>query len=239
MDRYEAAIRDGERRGCSDNVSKFRDACGESIAVFACTLQKLHRETTTGTQLFETFHDLERLRLRASSSQKFDWSKLRPQAEIELFGCHEHLDKIHYACLSLDGNGLSSYGDCVVCLSDGMVAHRASCFEGNTAVIYAQQRSFSNSMRSTWGNRHIMCMAAMANDVQVGTCEVEFPEILLKVGSEPQYDRFIEVHVFGPMTAKTFSSIRIDATKHHARDTALRDAVIETLTGVDVQVTGL
>jgi hypothetical protein len=134
--RYEATMTDAERRGCKDNVNRFAAACTGAAAVFACSLLRLRRAIASGTEIYETYHDLERLRLRTSPPGDLNWTKLRPQAEIELLGSHEHLDKIHYACLSIDGAGLSSYGDCTVRLSERMIAHRASCFQGNTAVLY-------------------------------------------------------------------------------------------------------
>lgn len=223
-------------RNCELTIQQFASACSKTVAVFTCPLEKLHREVATGTKLFETYHDLERLRLKTSQPANFDWAKLRPQAEIELLGSAEHLDKLHYACLSLDGRGLESYGDCTVVLADNMIAHRASCFEGNTAVIFAQNHDFSQFLRSDWQSRNKMCLAVGGDRIGASTVENDFPGILVECGKEAVDDRFIEVHVFGPMTAKTFRSVKIDATSHSSRQQVLSEAVQEKLTGITFEV---
>lgn len=236
--RYEAAIAKSKQRGCEEIVNQFATACTRAVAVFVCTLQRLYRGVASGTQLYETYHDLEQLRLRTSPAGDYDWDKLRLKAEIELLGTHVHLDKIHYACLSIDGFGLSSYGECVVQLAEPMIAHRASCFEGNSAVNYAAEHDFSTFLRCEWDNRGIICTAVFADQVDQSTDESDFPGILIEVGPQPEDDRFIEVHIFGPITARTFQSVRIDATNHSRREKAFRDAIEEKLAGVPFEVIG-
>lgn len=234
--RFQDAIVQCQNDSCWDVATRFISACEKSVAVFACPLLKLHRQVASGTDVFETYYDLERLRLRASSSKRFDWAKLRPQAEIELLGSHHHINQIHYACLSIDGTGLESYGDCTVALSEAMIAHRASCFEGNTAVVFAEKHHFSQFLRSGWTNRHRICFATCGRDLDSSCTESEFPGILVKVVGKPEDDWFIEVHVFGPMTAKTFEAVRVNVTRHSHREELLRDAVQQKLDGIRFEV---
>jgi hypothetical protein len=200
-------------------------------------LQKLFRAVCTGTEIIETYHDLERLRLQSADPGKFDWAKLRPQAEIELFGTHKHLDKIHYACLSIDGNGLRSYGECTVQLAEQMIAHRTSCFEGNTAIIYKNSGDFENFIRCEWLDRNKICTAVLAGLLDKDTKEGDFLKILLEVGAKPEEDRFIELHIFGPMTAKTIESIQIDGSNYSRRDRTLLKAIREKLADTPITVT--
>lgn len=224
------------KKGCTDTNDDFESACASTKAVFSCALQRLHRATATGTQIYETYHDLERLRLRMSVDDELDWQKLRPQAEIELLGTHIHLDKIHYACLSLDGIGLSSYGECTVQLADNMIAHRATCFEGNTAVIFDKFHDFSAHLRCEWDDRHRICVAVFSDYIESSTDKAKYPAILLEVGARSEDDRFIEVHVFGSMTTKTFQSVHIDTRKHSKQDAVLLEAIVEKLAGVPVEI---
>lgn len=233
--RFQSAMSDCKLRGCEAIADKFTAACTHAVAVFACKLLKLHREIATGTQLWETYHDLERLRLQAATPGDFDWAKLRPQAEIELLGSHEHLDKIHYACLSIGGDGLSSYGECVVQLADPMIAHRASCFEGNTAVIYGIEHDFSRFLRCEWDDRNIMCSAVFSEQIDPSTNESDFSGILIQVAASSEDDRFIEVHIFGPMTAKSFQSVRVDITDLSEDEKVLLDAIKQKLIGVHIE----
>jgi hypothetical protein len=142
LDRYQEAQTDCQRRGCKNNLTEFERACDASLAAFNCSTLKLFRAIASGTDLFETYHDLERRRICLERPAEHDWRKLRPQAEIELLGSDQHMDKLHYAALSLDGGGLDSYGDCTVTLREEMISHRASCFEGNSALIYEKNPIF-------------------------------------------------------------------------------------------------
>lgn len=238
--RFEAALADCHNRACGDVVNAFIDACRSSVAVFACDILKLHRQLGTGTEIFETYYDLEHLRLHASVFERFDWPRLRPQAEIELLGSHHNLDQLHYACLSIDGRGLESYGDCVVELAEPMIAHRASCFEGNTAVLYALDHDFTTRLRSVWADRHALCAAVFAAQINASTALNDFPAIIVNADpAERSRDRFIEVHVFGPMTKQTFGSIRIDTRKHGPQEEVLRQALTDKLTDVQITVVSL
>ena len=234
--RHKEALERCRERGCENVAIAFEAACDRTAAVFACPLHRLHREVCTGTEIYETYHDLERLRLRATAPGRFDWAEPRPQAEVELFGSAEHLEKIHYACLSIDKRGLTTYGDCTVCLAEPMIAHRASCFEGNSAVIYAEQNDFASFLRCEWSDRHTMCLATFDDRLTPATDERDFPNILVDAGTEAEDDLFIEVHVFGPMTSKTFESVQIDTTNHTHRDGVLRQAIEEKLVGVSIEV---
>lgn len=208
-DRYQAALVDADQRGCRANVDQFSDDCRKASAVMRCDLQRLHRQIASGSDIFAPYYDLERLRLRMSTSDGFNFEKLRPQAEIELLGNAKHIEQIHYACLSLDDKGLDSYGDCIIKLAEPMIAHRTSCFEGNTAVIYAVEHDFEQRLRSGWGNRHIICTAVMANRINSATTRTDFPGILAAPdpNKRAENDVFIEIHVFGDMTAHTFESV--------------------------------
>jgi hypothetical protein len=237
QERHSSALAEVKTRGCEDVGERFKDCCSRSVAAFACSIQKLHREIASGTEVFETFYDLEKLRLQASSSTDEEWKKLRMQAESELFGDGDHLGKIHYASLTLDGDGLSRYGPCVVQLADSMVSHRASCFEGNTAIVYRDEHSFEAYLRAEWGDRHQMCLAVFASLLEPGMPESAFPGIVVATGGKPEEDRFIEVHIFGAMTGKTFQSIRVDVKKLKPLEAVLLKAVKDKLPDVPLEET--
>jgi hypothetical protein len=230
--RFKEVERECDSRGCQSLASDFANACENSAAVFHCGILKLFRQTGTGTEVFETYHDLEQLRLQAGAAGKYDWRKLRPQAEIELLGSDRHLNRLHYACLSLNGQGLFSYGECAIQLREAMIAHRASCFEGNTAVLYHAHHGFSAFLRSSWQNRHKLCLAVLGSQIKPTTSSGEFAGILVEIGPQPEEDRFIEVHIFGPMTARTFEFITIDSKNHKPAQRHLRNTIVEKLNGI-------
>ena len=205
-------------KDCEDKLDSFIKECSKSQAVFGCRIGRLFREIGTETQVYETYHDLERLKLRCSAPPGLDWGKLRPQAETELLGGDQHPDKIHYACLSLDGTGISSYGECVITLNEPMIAHRSTCFEGNTAVIYSEHKSFEDFVTCEWAVRGDLCGAVLGKKLNKVTQLADFQGILVEDGASPLDDLFIEVHVFGSMTGRTFQKVSIDSSKHSKND---------------------
>lgn len=231
---------DSQKQKCdaddrSDEFERFFTAVGSSHALFACPLQKLHREVASGTEVFETYYQLEELRLRATAHKDLDWDKLRPQAETELLGSHHNIEQLHYACLSLDWDSLTNYGECVVKLDDSMIGHRASCFEGNTAVIFFLQANFDECLRSCWEDRGKIAVAVFADRLTKGISDAEFPRILVAPGEDSVDDEFIEVHVFGRMTARSFAEVKFSASCAGKRESVYRDAIIEKLDQVSVK----
>jgi hypothetical protein len=65
--RYDCAVVESINRGCDAIAGDFETACSRSSAAFACGIEKLYREIATGVDIFESFYDLERLRLRLTS----------------------------------------------------------------------------------------------------------------------------------------------------------------------------
>jgi hypothetical protein len=198
-------------------------------------LLKLHREIAAGTDIIETYYQLEELRLRATAHPDLDWDKLRPQAEIELLGSHQNIERLHYACLSLDWESLVSYGDCLVRLDESKISHRASCFQGNTAVLFFLAGSFAGFLRSTWEDRGKIAVTIAADRLPGGVPDTEFAKILVAPGKDPVDDEFIEVHVFGSMTVRTFAAVKFLASCGGRRESVYRDAIIEKLDQADIK----
>lgn len=210
-------------------LQEFEQSCEKSHAVFNCPLSKLHREISSGTDVFETYYDLERLRLRSETPSTFNWAKLRPQAEIELLGNEKHINQLHYAALSLDGRGLDGYGECTVQFNEAMISHRATCFEGNSALLFAEKQDFNGFLRSSWQDRGRLCVAKIGGKLDNSMSAHDFPGILLKKGPSQTEDEFVEIHIFGTITAQTFQSVEIAISKNSNRHRTLWKAVKEKL----------
>lgn len=207
--RYLAAFTDAAQRACEAELTAFSDACRATQAVFNCTLEKLHRTIASGTEVFETYYDLERLRVRSDTPSELNWEKLRPQAETELLGCDQHKDRLFYALLSIQEDGLATYGECSAVFKESMIAHRSSCFEENTGVSWMRNKAFPHGKRSDWQNRHKLSVAKLGNQIGSTTDASCFPSILLSKGWTSLDDNFIEVQVFGPMTARSLQSVKV------------------------------
>jgi len=236
--RYQAAIADAQTRGCSSQLADFETACQSSRAVFRCELLRLQAEIASGTDLYKPFHDIERLRLRYEKATDYDWPALRIHAERELLGKDEHLGHVHYASLSLNGESLSSYGNVTVTLSEEMIAHRASCVEGNSAQLFASRGNLSGVLRSTWPDRGKLCVAKLGAAIDPAIKSDDFSGLVVKSGSTSSDDDFVEVIVFDSMTAFTFEAVTIEKKVVHEsiRHPGYWDAVKEVLLSHNVDV---
>lgn len=219
---------ESQAKNTSDICELFHNACEQSKAVIACSVEKLHRQVNVGSNKFEAYYELEKLRWQAQAPKEYNWRTLRPQAEIELLGSEEHIRsglQLHYACLSLDGIGLDHYGECKIELLDNMISGRASCFEGNTALIYFQEHGFANRLRSSWGNRALIAYALCSELITSTTTSSDFPNVLLSSSQDGLNDRYIEVHIMGPLSVRSCNRVWIDSRKH-SRDQKLFARII-------------
>ena len=236
--RYQAALSDAQSRGCSAQLADFETACKGSSAVFRCELLRLQAEIASGTEIYKPFRDVERLRLRYEKATDPDWPALRIKAERDLLGNDKHLGNVHYANVSINGEGITSYGDVTVTLSERMISHRASCIEGNSADLFAKHGNLAKILRSTWEERSRLCVVKAATNVNTGTKSDDFPGLILKNKTKKSKDDFVEVMVFGSMTAATFEAVTIDRAviARSNRDAVYWEAIKEKLAKYNVQV---
>ena len=214
--RYDDAVRDAEARGCKDELSDFEAAvAGGSKAIFACPLTKLMPLVTGLHDLYAPYYKLAELRLPQGPppSGTPNWEILRPVVETTMFG-DEFKTEIHHAALTLDGRGLSSYGECFVSLRESMIAHRASVFEENSLLFMKRHNiklfevdRLPKGYRATWADRGLLAVAKLAGRINSRTRSGQFPGLLMRAATKRTNDDFVEVHLFGPLTAFTFEKV--------------------------------
>jgi hypothetical protein len=157
----------------------------------ACRLASSDRE------LQSTFYALLEAEVRLPAGDK--WDRLRGLADEALFG--KSRSKIRFAALTPDGRGLLHYGDCALVLREDMIAHRASVYEGNSAVfLYIYNYEPPLGFRAIWKERAKLCVAKLADSLQPSTSEDYLPAMLLSDGVTPEDDSFVEVHIWGPLS---------------------------------------
>lgn len=229
--KYVTVVEFCKKNGLSTIFQQFEEACKNSVAVLRCEPNRMFKQIASGTDIFSTYHDLESLRLRLERSTPHDWEKLRPQAEIELLGTSKHLDQLHYACISLDGKGVKSYGRCNIELKESMIQHRASCFEGNSALIYEHLHNFSSILRSPWGTRSKLCVSKIGLNFSNSTVIGDFPSLICRQNTSTVEDNseFVEVQVFGTITSHTFQQVEVSLSELNHDEKILWKAVEEKL----------
>jgi hypothetical protein len=208
--RYQLATQDATARGAENSLKNFETAIASSVAVIGRSENDLQRLATSDNEIYATYYKLIEAGLRLPGGDK--WDVLRALADDALFpGYKEH---IRFAALSLDGIGLSNYGDCSVVLNTDMIAHRASVFEENSILFMKHNRiklweadNLPKGHRATWENRGKLCVAKLAGKIEASTQTSAFSGLLLQQGATSEEDEFVEVHIWGPMTVRTIGEV--------------------------------
>ncbi|HSS50342.1 MAG TPA: hypothetical protein VLX28_15500 [Thermoanaerobaculia bacterium] len=223
--RYKSAVGAAVARGCAHQVSRFEAKLVNAHAVINRSALETARLVSSDRELFSTFYQLLNSEVRLPSGEI--WDKLRRIADEALFPGYK--EKIRFAALSLDNLGLFNYGDCSLVLTDAMIAHRASVYHENSA-LFLRRHSFEPPVgyRAVWRDRARLCIAKLADRLQVFTPARDFAALLLRQGDTSEQDQFIEVHIWGPLSVYCLAKVSI-AKRFSSRSPALFRAVRELL----------
>jgi hypothetical protein len=233
--RHANAVADTKTRGCEDAANKFEAAAAAAQAIIARPIEEALRLASADDQAYATYYELLHSGLRLPTGNR--WDRLRQLADTELFGSIR--GKIRFAALSVDGASLSHYGEVALQLAEPMIEHRATVFEENSAVFFERQRRMGieppriAGYRARWRDRGRLALAKHHPSI-VSTSHVnDYPRMLIRSGSRPEDDVFIEVHVYGSLTRRSLARAVIQKGK-------LRRAFVarlaERLRAVGVQV---
>jgi hypothetical protein len=223
-DRYQAALRALADRGLARATEACEAALAASRAVIARSLGEVQRLASSDKQGYATYYQLTEAEARFPDGD--DWDLLRRLADEMLFpGCKEH---VRFAALTLDGASLPHYGNCSMVLRTSMIEHRASLFEENSAVFVSrysgrlgEAASALRGRRATWATRVKLCVAKLANQIRGQLQPHELSALLIGPGETSADDRFIEVHVWGPITIRTVGAVHVDPPQDPAREVIL------------------
>lgn len=223
--RYQEAISAAASRKTDQTVKDFEAAVTRSQAVIARSLNELQRLANSDNELYATYHQLVEAGLRIPSGEK--WDIIRVLTDDALFpGYKQH---IRFAALSLDRIGLYNYGECSLVLRDDMIAHRASVFEENSVVWMAKHQiqipeanNLPKGYRAAWSERAKLAVPKLADKIQPTTQPHSYPGLLLQQGTNSEEDQFIEVHIWGPITARTFEHVIVKQPQRRASGVILK-----------------
>ena len=209
--RYDAAVQRGASRGCEDKIAQFENAITESSrAVIARPFDEVYRLASSDKQLYATYYQLLDAGIKLPSGEK--WDVLRRVTDAALFPGYE--GQIRFATLSLNDRGLANYGECFMVANESMVSHRSSVFEENSVIFMdrhgvkmSEANNLPKGFRSSWDERAKLCVAKLEDEISLGTNPEDFSGKLLRQGKTSEDDEFVEVHIYGPMTARTLERV--------------------------------
>lgn len=199
--------------GASNTLDAFEAALRDSRAVIARPLCEVARLAHADNQIYATFYQITQSGTQVAVDN--DWDRRRRIADITLF--QNFQEKIRFGCLSLDGNGLPHYGECYLVLSNKFIAHRTSLLEENS-VLFINRHGIDptqptvqlpSGYRSTWDDRHKLCIAKLALALGATTRPNDFAAILMRPGATSADDQFVEAHTWGSITRRSLECVVI------------------------------
>jgi hypothetical protein len=208
-------------------------------AVLARPIGELQRLAQSDREVYATHYQLLGSGIRLPEGSK--WDPLRGAIDNAMFSGYH--DKIRFAALSLDGIGLSNYGECSITFRDSMIAHRTTVFEENN-VLFVQRRNtlmaeghnLPKGYLAIWAERHRLCVAKLHERINTDTQPSEYARILLQQGATSGDDEFVEVYIFGEVTVRTIESVTITRRRRRPSHSILK-SMVERLRKLGVTVT--
>jgi hypothetical protein len=229
--RYDAAMALAATRNCVPCILAFEEKLAGSRAVLNRPIPETERLASSDKQLYATFYGLLEAEVRLPYGDK--WDRLRRIADEALFPGYK--EKIRFAALTLNGRGLFRFGECSLVLREDMIAHRASLFEENS-TLFLKRCNYNPRLghRAMWPDRGKLCVAKLADKLQSFLPEGEFATLLLREGSRPEQDHFVEVHIWGPLSIHSIEQITIKA--NNSLSPAILEALRENLERASVRL---
>jgi hypothetical protein len=229
-DRYIRVFDDSHKDGRRDSLARFDESMAKTCAVINIDLRDLHHLLSKPRELYSTYQ----LGVRSETRKAAEESNDRHRMSVDGLFFGSYGDKIRYAALSLDGRGLKSYGDYSLRLREIVVRDRSSLLEENT-YFFTQHHSIlpgtpiPPGYRSTWPDRHKLAVAKLGSLVSGATTEKEYPQMLLTNGGSKASDKFIEIHIYGPLDGNSIEAVTGKSTIKKHPDRGLAAEVKEYL----------
>ena len=202
--RYEKALGNASGRGCGEVVTAFLGALKSSVAVICRSSSKVKELVSSSNELYANFYQLVGAGARRLEGTTMDLKRHIADSIMFLY----YGEHIRFAALSLDGVGVTAYGDCSVVLKDVAISERATVFEENSVLFCERHRLGVATLmppgyRATWEDRGILATAKLQPRLVPATVASDFPAILL--GQTDQ--DFVEVHIFGSLNRASIERI--------------------------------
>lgn len=130
-----------------------------------------------------------------------------------------------------------------------MIAHRASVLDENS-VLFVERHGVATGKgagppstvpvgavspggaappgavppgyRAIWADRGRLCAAKLHPRIDAGTGPVEYSRLLMRQASAPEDHEFVEAHIFGPMTVRTFEEVSVSKRKKKADNVSIK-----------------
>ncbi|MFH1690254.1 MAG: hypothetical protein ABIE42_08455 [Candidatus Eisenbacteria bacterium] len=223
--RYQDALLRAKSRGAEDKVKRFETLVeSDSVAVIAMSFEQFEFIAKSDRDAKPNYYKLQGAGLRQADESK--WGRYRDISESATFPYGK--EDISFAALSLGGVGVASYGNCFVTLRDEFIAHRTSVFHENNVLwmlrlTVKEAADPPHGFRAPWGLRKRLAVAKHADQIEAGSHEDRFPDVMVVQGKIPEDDVFVEVHVWGRITIRSVQAVHIRRFKNRPQMSRIKD----------------
>lgn len=228
--RYIEAIARARENKSEVKLYSFEECLRVSTSVIATSVEVLREFAANSKFIYTTYGLSVQGQSRTPADPQDD--SLRRMVDAYLFG--EYGSEIRYAALSLDGSGLSNYGNYFVSLREIAIQSRSSLLDENSFKFfedYAATSAFKipPGHRCVWAERTKLGVIKCAEKLLDASSSNLFPDILLHNGASRQEDDFIEVHIYGPITVGAIDLVRVGPKTKRSDEVAVLKVIKELL----------
>ena len=215
--RYDDAKNYTIKNGTEDTLNKFENYFDSNAkAIINISFQTLYA-WIVNTGAYQSYHRSVEVGLRNIADLDND----RKRSTIDSFFYGTHGRDITYAALTLNNEGLESYGNCRIILNDDSIKSRASTLEENsfdfvkTHKVNLELLNIPAGYRSTWFDKLKLAVSKLHTKLSSGNNEGDFDRIILSSNGDRKNDQFIEVHIYKKLTTFAVESIFIPTPKNN------------------------
>jgi hypothetical protein len=235
--RYNEAVAKASAEGCDTVLKEYEAAVGNSEAVISRLFAELQRLSYSEDEIYATFYQRVEAGLRLPGGDT--WDRLRSIADNILFN-DPNKRHIRFASLTLNGQGLTHYGDCSLLLREDMISHRASAFEENSVMFMRRHNVNAKGdyevpcgHRALWSDRSKLAVikARRLKSLSPAT----FAKELQRSGGDEKKDVFIEIHIWGSLTIRSIRKVTITGWRGQPPSDAELQVVSEKLSHYNVE----
>jgi predicted nucleic acid-binding Zn ribbon protein len=204
-------------------LKDFQLAVSKSSAVICRSLGQVNDLVSGDNQLFATFY--QSVHADARLPEDNEWDKIRQSVDSHLFPYYFH--ELRFAVVSIDGSGVTGYGDYCIVLKDSAIKERATVFEENTVLFIKRRRIVVGDpiplgYRATWDRRDLLAVAKLSDRLSPSTTPSQYQSIL--ISSTATDSDFIEVHVHGALHRRAIKELSGSEPKKKA-DRAMLNSI--------------
>jgi len=214
--RYEEAKDFTKKNSTEVALNRFESHFNANVkAVINISLKTL-LNWVLNTSSYKTYHRAVDEGLRKVADLNND--RKRTAIDSLFYGTHGR--DIYYAALTLNSQGLESYGHCRVILDENLIENRASTLEENsfnfvkTHKINFEKLDIPNGYRSTWGDKLKLTVAKLHLRLTSSSSENDFDNLVLKNARDRNNDEFIEIHIYNYLSSYVIKSVFIPKPKN-------------------------